>query len=322
MDNKTSRHEKVKNETIKYANECGVNLRKEDFKGNDIFIIWNNDTATVPIPFRIGGRKWRLTNELEKNKKNFLQYPFCSIDTEYITFTFSPELLENIQEGRDDVKKIIEKVTKLLALADPKNNPSEGEAIAASVKAQKLLAKYNLTMTDVTGGKKQEKIEELSVSVAKGKIWQRILGSIVANSYSCISCYTSNAVFFYGHKTDALLARRIFVYLFEVGDKLGKAEVKNIEQQYGIRTNVYNSFISGFLNGVSEELAKTARALTLVIPDDVKDTFEKEYSNIKKNKIRLHPSVAKSYDRGRIEGRRALTSSYLQNDSHELEGEF
>lgn len=44
-----------------------------------------------------------------------------------------------------DMNKMLEKVQKLLALAG--NNPSEQEAKAAAMKAQKLIAQYNLDMS-------------------------------------------------------------------------------------------------------------------------------------------------------------------------------
>ena len=44
-------------------------------------------------------------------------------------------------------QKIIETIKKCLALAS--NNPSEEEARAAALKAQQLLAKYNIALADV-----------------------------------------------------------------------------------------------------------------------------------------------------------------------------
>ena len=44
-------------------------------------------------------------------------------------------------------EKIIEKIKKLLALAN--NNPSEDEAMAAALKAQEMMAKYNVVLDDL-----------------------------------------------------------------------------------------------------------------------------------------------------------------------------
>ena len=41
-------------------------------------------------------------------------------------------------------EKIMEKIKKLLALAN--NNPSEDEAMAAALKAQEMMAKYNIVL--------------------------------------------------------------------------------------------------------------------------------------------------------------------------------
>lgn len=61
--------------------------------------------------------------------------------TNYITTTTSADL---------DMEKIVAKIQKLFALAG--NNPSEQEAASALLKAQALLAKYNLSQADVEGG--------------------------------------------------------------------------------------------------------------------------------------------------------------------------
>lgn len=54
-------------------------------------------------------------------------------------------------------ERIIEKIRKCLVLAN--NNPSEEEAKAAALQAQKLLAKYNISMADVT--ELEQEVEEL-----------------------------------------------------------------------------------------------------------------------------------------------------------------
>ena len=57
-----------------------------------------------------------------------------------------------------DMNKMLEKVKKLLALAG--NNPSEEEAQAAALKAQELIAQYNLDMSQDTGVKINYKLME------------------------------------------------------------------------------------------------------------------------------------------------------------------
>ena len=51
-------------------------------------------------------------------------------------------------------EKIIKKVKNLLDLAN--NNPSENEAIAAALKAQELMAKYNIDSSAINGEDSKE----------------------------------------------------------------------------------------------------------------------------------------------------------------------
>ena len=55
-------------------------------------------------------------------------------------------------------EKILEKIEKLLALAG--NNPSEKEAISAALKAQELMAKYNIELADLEGKSLEQNIVE------------------------------------------------------------------------------------------------------------------------------------------------------------------
>ena len=85
-------------------------------------------------------------------------------------------------------EKIIEKIKKCLELAN--NNPSAEEAKSAALMAQKLLAKYNISMSDIEDVA-QEQIEESPVwfkdlvtwGVVRG--WKYELAEIVASNFRC-----------------------------------------------------------------------------------------------------------------------------------------
>ena len=133
-----------------------------------------------------------------------------------------------IPNGRQSkIEEVIRKVQKLLALADQSRNPSEAEAIAASMQAQKLLAKYNLEIADITGEEKKEEIEQVIADVGTGNKWKYTLANAIADSYCC-KCYYHGAemIVFYGYQSDVLIARRVFMYLFKVGNSLATKYVK------------------------------------------------------------------------------------------------
>ena len=61
---------------------------------------------------------------------------------------------------------IIEKIQKLLRLAD--NNTNEAECISAALKAQKLIADYNIEDHELQEGHESETIETLQSSYYVG----------------------------------------------------------------------------------------------------------------------------------------------------------
>lgn len=123
-------------------------------------------------------------------------------------------------------EKIIEKIKKCLELAN--NNPSEEEAKSAALMAQKLLAKYNISMSDVedVAIECEEIVENMIrfdtlVNWGTARAWKYELADIVAKNFKCKHFfYGKRAVVFYGHKTDTDVAVQVYTFLFKNGDKL------------------------------------------------------------------------------------------------------
>lgn len=84
--------------------------------------------------------------------------------------------------------KIIDKVKKLLELA---NSPEENEAIAATLKAQELISKFNIEDMELATEITEETINSVSFNTGKGKKWKYLLSSLVARNFRC-KCYTIN----------------------------------------------------------------------------------------------------------------------------------
>lgn len=103
-------------------------------------------------------------------------------------------------------KKILEKIEKLLALAADKAN--EHEAISAALKAQELMAKYNIELAEVQGDVKSETITtEMYTPKANQhyvRKWRYTLSNIIAKNFCC-KTYSINrdAIAFYGYEKDA-----------------------------------------------------------------------------------------------------------------------
>ena len=214
-------------------------------------------------------------------------------------------------------EKIIQTIKKVLELS--KNNPSEEEAKAAALKAQELLAKYHIDMSEVEDIDidKVDEIVEITVDVPSKK-WKYRLANIVADNFRCKHFYYGKStVVFYGHKTDAEVAAETFKYLFDMGNRGAGREVDKVFAQTGTSAGVYNSYVSGFCSGVSESLGKQCTALMLVVPKDVNEAYDEKSKNFSRMNISglttgSNDACANAYKSGKEKGRDAVGSRQLE----------
>ena len=81
-----------------------------------------------------------------------------------------------------DMNKIADKIQKLLSLAG--NNPSQEEAQAALMKAQKLMADYNVSMSDLHPGEASFKCS-LEIANVKANPRDNAIQWIISNAFAC-----------------------------------------------------------------------------------------------------------------------------------------
>ena len=125
------------------------------------------------------------------------------------------EKLMNEQEN-----KVIDKIEKLLALAGSDN---ENEARAAMVKAQELMAKYEIDRKRVQGKEHEERpVIYLSSGPFKDE-WINMVATVIAENFRC-RCITASItrtggsfrIRFYGYEEDAEICINIFNYAVKV----------------------------------------------------------------------------------------------------------
>ena len=209
-------------------------------------------------------------------------------------------------------EKIIAKIKKLFALAE--NNPSEEEAKAAALKAQELLAQYHIEYADVEeiDLDRVEELDEVIVDVPAKK-WKYTLANIVAKNFRCKHFfYGKQRVVFYGHQTDAKIASETFKYLFNMGNRLGMRLYNEARNAYRNTSNIYNSCVLGFCRGIEQALAEQSRALMVIVPEDVKDGYEKKVSGARTMSISgISAYRGDAYERGRQQGYNAMKRNAL-----------
>lgn len=169
---------------------------------------------------------------------------------------------------------IIDKIKKLLALAE--NNTNESEAQNAALKAQKLIAKHNINVLELEEDYEEETIDENTLWVGEGKKWKYVLASIISKNFRCKEFwYGRKTVAFYGYKTDTEAAKEVFKFVFNVGHKLATRETNKYTNKKGI----YNTYLVGFLKGLDNSFNKQSKALMIIVPKEVNES----YANLSKN---------------------------------------
>lgn len=178
------------------------------------------------------------------------------------------------------MNQIADKVQKLLALAG--NNPSAEEAQAALLKAQALIAKYNLDMDKVEG--KPEYRYEFIVTKVKSHTYNNSLGSIIAGSFACkvIIDGTTNRIGIFGREDNAKAAASALEYAFKVMSRGGNKATRDNGLQPGHTgaAHYYNAYVLGFLKGLKSAMDAQTVALAIVVPEDVNKAFHDKFQTI------------------------------------------
>lgn len=203
-----------------------------------------------------------------------------------------------------DRNKAIDRIQKLLALSN--NNPSEAEATAALLSAQKLMLEHDIDLKDVEGNNvaADEVIEMVGAASRRLSDWKVRLAVVIANNFRC-ECYIRSTnpkysnnserisyerqVIFVGQTTDVEICTLVYQKALEFSDlycnwfllqeklklqrKLTRSESKNIGNTWRI------GFAMGLKQKFDEQVAKNDWAMVLVTPEAVvrymKDTHGK-----------------------------------------------
>ncbi len=217
----------------------------------------------------------------------------------------------------ENSEKIIAKIKKVLELS--KNNPSQKEAEAAALKAQKLMAEYHISMKEIDAVEDIDSIVEKSVNVGNGSKWKYQLSHIVAKNFRCKHFYYGkNTVVFYGYEVDAEIAAETFKFLFTTGNKAANSyynKLRNEAVRDGRFFNgmgIKNCFLIGYLEGIKEELEKQCTALMIVIPEKVETSYSEKSKDFRKMQNKGLNTTSyygnQSREEGRITGKNTIGS--------------
>lgn len=216
----------------------------------------------------------------------------------------------------ENYEKIFKKIENLLALAG--NNPNKNEAIAAALKAQKLMAKYNIELADVQGEDTSQKIvKEVYCPHSRSHYvsqWKYALSHIIAKNFCCKTYNIARkSIVFYGYEKDARIAREVFKFLYETGNRLAVRYYNKCRKEGKNTTGVLNTYLVGFCNGIKEILDKQCTALMIVIPKEVEEAYEEHSKDFRKISHKLKTSNdERAYREGRRDGRDTVMSRTVE----------
>ena len=212
------------------------------------------------------------------------------------------------------MEKIIEKIKKLLAMTE-ENGASENEAMIAALKAQKLMAEYNLTIADIGDGEeKNQTIVKERCDAGKGDKWKYTLADIVAKNFCCKTYVVDRRyIVFYGYEKDAKIATDVFKFLFNTGNKLADRCYYEYYKKGENTRGVKNTYLAGFSQGISEVLGRQCTALMLVIPKEVNESYMEMSKNFGHMKTNFHMNYdVKAYEQGRTDGRSTANARSIE----------
>lgn len=204
------------------------------------------------------------------------------------------------------MEKIIEKIKNLLDLAN--NNPNENEALAAALKAQELMAKYNIELEQLDHKEEtREIVKEVYHQSGKHEMkkWKIGLAAIIAENFRCkVYFINTQDVVFYGYKEDAKIALQVFTYLYEVGNKFAVRYYNKCKKEGRETRGVMNTYLVGFRDGVKDVLGKQCTALMIVTPKEVNESFDEMSKGWATKTTRLRmPMDTAAYSDGKSDGR-------------------
>ena len=171
---------------------------------------------------------------------------------------------------REDALDLIQ---KLFNLGDKGRNNSDQEAELAILKAQKLMAKYDISIEEV----EEEKEPEYAHEMCEHKwnyAYRFPLALVLAKNFRCELYESRKSIVFMGRKVDAAIGRQTIEFAYKYIMKRGNQEYnRRYEMGYATR-GVFNSYAQGFIIGLKKSLDEQCVALAIVTPPDVKATFK------------------------------------------------
>lgn len=220
-----------------------------------------------------------------------------------------------------DRSKAIDRVQKLLALSN--NNPSQEEATAALLRAQKLMVEHGIDFGDVQGNNNvtDEVIEKVAASGRRMSNWKIRLAVVIAQNFRCETYIQKSGrsygnrnaervsyqreVMFVGMTTDVEIATMVYQKAIEFADlycnwfmlqeklRLQRVLTRSESKQIGNTWRI--GFVLGLKQKFDEQVAQNDWGLVLVTPEAVTQYMTETHGKLVKrqsSRVQLHRADA------------------------------
>ena len=216
-----------------------------------------------------------------------------------------------------DMNKISEKIQHLLDKTVA-NGATEAEAQQAILAAQRLMAKYNVELEQLSGTDKPIKCS-LEISKVKANPRNNQIQCIIANAFACKPLVSGidRKLMFFGREDNAKAAASAMEYVHKVLE----AGIRRTCRSYGLESSqrgasdIYNYYAKGFIQGLSDTVAAQTVALAIVVTEDVKEQYNKKFPNLKSyagKGMQYDATYSGAYNKGREDGRSAMAKRSLE----------
>ena len=180
----------------------------------------------------------------------------------------------------ENKEKVIEIIKKLFALAE--KNTNEAESKKAMLKAQKMLAKYGLTMGEIGDLGIQEEVEIKDITEkTKTSTFIKGLANTVANNFRCKCVVSHNGwgktcIQYIGFPTDIEIATSVFKFAKVQAEYHAKEYVNRAKKEGTYTRGTKTAFLLGYVRGLYEafeeqKVQDNALALVVQTPQEVMD---------------------------------------------------
>lgn len=155
--------------------------------------------------------------------------------------------------------KIVEKIKKLLSLS---GSPNEHEAQSALLKAQELLAKYQLSMSDLEiQNETKEEVVEVSVEATLSRTpWKGRLAIVIAENFRCYSWlvkgHRSSYIVFLGNSSDVEICKLTLDFALKFIQRRSNQIGRKLNKEGYSSKGVLNSYGAGFVGGLNAQFSE------------------------------------------------------------------